>query len=134
MNGNWKMNGEQVDNLGKVICAVFGKAFENEDVDWWGDTNQIRAYLDPKKQVYYLVEKEGDAWKLEFWIDSYAVDRMNLQAELEKVVAANARNFYFLRYYNARGCRGRLQARSADDLACDIASMQELLKDMRLRA
>lgn len=134
MNGNWKMNGEQVDNLGKDICAVFGKAFENEDVDWWGDTNQLRACLDSKKQVYYLVEKEGDAWKLEFWIDSYAVDRMNLQAELEKVVAANARNFYFLRYYNARGCRGRLQARSADDLACDIASMQELLKDIVSKA
>ena len=126
------MNKEQVENLGKQIYDVFVKAFK--EVDWWGGTNQLRAYLDHKKQVYYLVEKEGDAWKLEFWIDSYAVDRMNLQAELEKIVAANARNFDFLRYYNARGCRGRLQARSADDLACDIASMQELLKDIVSKA
>ena len=120
------MNDEQMENLGKEIYEAFKKAFEN--VEWRGGTNQLRAYLDPKKQVYYLVEKEGDAWKLEFWIDSYAVDRMNLQAELEKIVAANARNFDFLRYYNARGCRGRLQIRRADDLADDIKSMRKILK------
>ena len=123
------MNDEQVqmENLGKEIYEVFSDAFKN--VEWLGDTNQLRAYLDSKKQVYYLVEKGGDAWKFEFWIDSYAVDRMELHAELEEIVAKKyARNFCFLRYYNARGCRGLLQICNKKDLEEDISSMRKILE------
>lgn len=122
------MSDEQVESLGSEIYNVFKKAFDN--VEWAGCSSQLRACLDAKKQVYYLVEKEGDSWKLEFWIDSYATDRITLQDALQKVVDKNARNFYFLSRYNARGCRGRLQIRVADDLKKDIDSMRDLLKDI----
>lgn len=120
------MSDEQVESLGSEIYNVFKKAFDN--VEWAGCSSQLRAYLDEKKQVYYLVEKEGGSWKLEFWVDSYATDRIALQDALQNVVAKNIRNFYSLSYYNARGCRGRLQIRGKEDLEADIKSMREILK------
>ena len=128
------MNDEQVENLGKDIYEVFKNAFNNVGWFGWCGTKQLRAYLEAKKQVYYLVEKEGDSWKLEFWIDSYATNRIDLQAELQNIVAGNARYFDFLSYYNARGCRGRLQIRGKSDLEADIKSMRDLLKDIEPRA
>lgn len=124
------MKDEKMEFLGVEIYEIFKGAFKNENVEWWGGTNQLRAYLDAKKQVYYLVEKEGDSWKLEFWIDSYAVNRMELQSELEKVVAKNVRHYYFLSYYNARGCRGRLRICGAEDLRNDIPSMRKMLENL----
>lgn len=123
------MTNERMENLGKDIYDEFLLAFD-KNVEWWGETNQLRAYLDVKKQVYYLVEKEGDSWKLEFWIDSYATDRINLQDCLQKAVVEHARYLHFLWHYNARGCRCRLQIRGVNDLVDDIKRLRGILREI----
>lgn len=113
------------------IFQAFRQAFEEScAVETCGE-RQLRAYVDSRKQVYFLIVQEANNdWKLEFWVDSCAENRIRLQEMLSERVRAKARFFAPLSYYNARGCRSRLRVTSKDDLQTDIADIRELVEDV----
>ena len=110
------------------LFQVFMQAFkESCVVDACGD-RQLRAYVDSRKQVYFLIVQEANNdWELEFWIDSYAENRIRLQEMLSERVRAKARFFAPRSYYNARGCRSRLRVTSKDEFLTDITDIRELV-------
>jgi len=111
------------------VKSALKNAFAAKSFEDFGDGLPARVYLTENKQVYYLLDK-GDvpgSWSLQFWIDSYATDRLSLQEKLAAIVSANSREYDFLSYYNARGCRRRTRVMDVNDLEKDLACLREFL-------
>ena len=98
------------------------------------DNNYISVYFDQEKQVYILLIKNNSDkyFRLEFWINSYALKRDELQKKLEDIsnIPAIERRYWLKIYYNARGLIGRNPITTEEELINDLDFMLEHTKNI----
>lgn len=85
---------------------------KSTSIDVRDNANQVRAYLDEAgKWIYFLLVPDGDKkwYQLQFWIDTPATNRGELQKRLLEFVQRNSRQYELISYYSALGCRLRVR-------------------------
>ena len=96
--------------------------------------NYVSVYFDQEKQVYILlIKNDGDKYyRLEFWINSYALKRDELQKKLEDIsnIPAIERRYWLKIYYNARGLIGRNPITTEEELINDLEFLLECTKNI----
>lgn len=112
------------EDMKKYFFSLFPKEDCNKN---YGDCDQARVFVDgDRKQVYFLLapEDNGSLYRLEFWIDTYADNRGQLQTKLRDLVKAHMRTHELLSYYSALGCRLRTRITSKEDLGKDLKDLR----------
>lgn len=94
-----------------------------------GDKCYKQVHIDSSKQVYYALALNGKQYRLEFWVDTYANKREELQRELRNIFSHQEfqRDYSLGSYYSARGVCCRRPAITIEELKEDYAKLKILL-------
>ena len=94
-----------------------------------GEKCYKQVHIDSSKQVYYALVLNGKQYRLEFWIDTYANKREELQRELRNIFSHQEfqRDYFLGSYYSARGVCCRRPSITIEDLKEDYAKLKGLL-------
>ena len=94
-----------------------------------GEKCYKQVHIDSSKQVYYALALNGKQYRLEFWIDTYATKREELQRELRNIFSHQEfqRDYSLGSYYSARGVCCRRPSITIEDLKEDYAKLKGLL-------
>lgn len=94
-----------------------------------GDKCYKQVHIDSSKQVYYALALNGKQYRLEFWVDTYANKREELQRELKNIFSHQEfqRDYSLGSYYSARGVCCRRPAITIEELKEDYAKLKILL-------
>ena len=94
-----------------------------------GEKCYKQVHIDSSKQVYYALALNGKQYRLEFWIDTYANKREELQRKLRNIFSLQEfqRDYSLGSYYSARGVCCRRPSITIEDLKEDYAKLKGLL-------
>ena len=102
-----------------------------------GKKKEKTVFIDNNKQIYYKLaipgpEKEP---RVEFWIDTYAVQRDVLQKELVALFSRPElkRDYCLTAHYSARGVCCRRPFVTLEEMQSDVANLRTLLHDIENR-